>query len=156
MKPGIECLCESVLGPSHAKGGELTCGGFLAKLDHLAQTYTSRWELGVVLDGIHQRLRRLPRHDGGVVVDCCVRSYCTLPGGGIPETNRTAEVMVSSLEHLVGVSKEVFQLLWSFRRVAMGHERGFGGGRVGECWYGWTGTASSAPRSYKQQSRGWE
>lgn len=40
----------------------LTGGRFLSKLHHLPQTHTRGRKGRVVLDGVHQPLRRLPRH----------------------------------------------------------------------------------------------
>jgi hypothetical protein len=44
---------------------QLTCGRLLTKLHHLAQAHASCREAGIVADGVHQPLARLPRHVGG-------------------------------------------------------------------------------------------
>lgn len=34
----------------------LTCGWFVTKLHHLAQTHAGRWKIGIMPDGVHQSL----------------------------------------------------------------------------------------------------
>lgn len=60
----IECQCSPV-STRHIllHGSCRTNGRTLAKLHHLSQAHSSRRKTGVVLDGVHQWLRPLPRHD---------------------------------------------------------------------------------------------
>lgn len=62
----------------------LTDRGLLPELDHLAQTDASGRELGIVPDGVHQAVRRPPRHDGR-------ESWCDVLLPGAAETNPTEE-----------------------------------------------------------------
>lgn len=74
------------------KQAELTDRGFLPELDHLAQTDASGREFGIMPDGVHQAVRRPPRHDGRSPRVMCLRRP------RLTQRERERNAMISSFE----------------------------------------------------------
>lgn len=82
---------------------EHTCRWLLAKLDHLPQAHSSSWETRVVLDGVHQPLRLLPRHRVGYWWPSGLRMVFESPSpykcAPCHELQCRVEALVSLVEH---------------------------------------------------------